>query len=69
MLAFYVLVPTIHLARARLPFHERDKVVTKLGVFDFDGVFHEAGRVTQLARRLLPTGFSLEEGEDKNPPN
>ena len=57
MLALYVLVPAIHLARARLPFYERDKVIANLGSFIFDSVF--MSRVELLNRHggLSPLDF------------
>ena len=35
------------IVQARLPFYEGDNVVAKRGAFDFSGVFHKAGKVSQ----------------------
>ena len=69
MLELYALVSKIHLVQSHLPLHERVKVVVKLGVFDFDGVFHEAAKVTQLARRSPSAEFPWRKGEANKPPN
>ena len=45
--AWSVFVSAIEIVQAWLPFHERVHVIAKQQVFDFGGVVHKAGEVSQ----------------------